>query len=71
MPYERLWHGVVAAASPGVAAQDAAQGQPTALQRAVFLQRLDGVGRTGGREAATGGKEGGNEPPVEKDGEQE
>ena len=47
-----LGHGVVAAAAPGMAAQDATYGQIEALDGAVFLQRLDCILAAGGGEAA-------------------
>src|SRR5690606_14126688 len=39
-------YGVVALAAPRIAAEKATDRQPGALQGAVTLQRLDGVGRT-------------------------
>ena len=47
-----LRHGVVAAATPGMAAREALQGEPRPLQRPVLAQRLKGVLRAGGDEAA-------------------
>ena len=66
-----LRYGVVAAASPGVATADAAKGEPEALDNPLFLQCLNGIGGTGGSVAAHGGKEGGDEPLIETDGEDE
>ena len=39
----RLWHGIIPAAAPGVAREDALEGEPTAFEEAVFLYRLDAV----------------------------
>lgn len=47
-----LRHRVVAAASPGVTTQYAANGEIKSFDGAIFLQRFDGVLRTGGGEAA-------------------
>ena len=52
VPSERLWHGVVAAAAPGVTAQNALERQPEALQRTIFSESLEGVLRAGRRETA-------------------
>ena len=43
---------VVTAAAPGIAREDALDGQPAALEEAVFLDSLDTVVRTGGGVAA-------------------
>ena len=51
-----LRHGVVAAASPGVAAQDAAQGEPRTLQHSMLGDGFHGILRASGGEAA-GGRE--------------
>lgn len=40
-------------AAPGMAAQDTFQPQPSAFQRAIFLNSFGGVLRAGGRVAAT------------------
>ena len=48
-----LWHGVVAAAAPRIAAQNAFYGKPRAFRRAMFSDGFDGVLRAGGR-VATG-----------------
>ena len=67
----RSGHGVVAAASPGVTAQYAPDGQVQAFQRAVFLDGFDGILRTGGGETAGRRKHGRNEPLVKADGQNE
>ena len=41
-------NGIVARAPEGIAAQYAFEGEPRAFERAVFLDGLDGVLRTGG-----------------------
>ena len=66
-----LRHRVVAAAAPGMAAQQAADGEVKPFQRTVFLDGLDGVLRTGGSETTGRGKKGGDEALVEADGENE
>ena len=43
VPSGRLWHGVVAAATPGVTAKNALERQPEALQRTVFSESLEGI----------------------------
>ena len=43
LPSGRLWHGVVAAAAPGVTAQNALERQPETLQRTIFSESLEGV----------------------------
>ena len=62
-----LWHRVVAAASPGIAAQDAPDGQEQAFDRAVFENRLARILRTGRREAARWWRVGRDELLVEHD----
>ena len=52
VPSGRSWHGVVAAAAPGVTAQDALERQPEALQRTVFSESLKGVLRASRSETA-------------------
>ena len=47
-------HGVVAGASPGVAAADAAYGQPESAHGTVDAQCFEGVGAARGGEAARG-----------------
>ena len=49
-----LRHGVVAGAAPGVAAEDALEGEPEAFEGAVFAEGLKGVLRACGGEAAGG-----------------
>jgi len=48
-----LWHGVVATLAPRVAAADSPRRQPTSAQRAVLLNRFEGVLRAGRRETAS------------------
>ena len=62
-------HGVVAAASPRVATQDAAQGQPRATERPVLDDGLPGILRTRRCEAATWRRKGRDAALVEHDGE--
>ena len=47
-----LRDGIVAGAAPGVAAEDAAQGQPAALEGPMLSQGFDCVLRAGGSKAA-------------------
>ena len=47
-----LRHRVVAGASPGVAAEDALEAEPEALEGAVFAEGLEGVLGASGGEAA-------------------
>ena len=42
-------YGVIAAATPRVAGEDALEGKPTALEETVFLDGLDAVVGAGGR----------------------
>lgn len=46
------WNRIEPGATPGMATQDATQGQPAAPDRPVGPQRLEGVERAAGREAA-------------------
>ena len=54
------WSGnrVVTATTPGVAGEDALEGEPAALEKAVFLDGLDAVVGAGGRIAAAVADEG-------------
>src|SRR5690606_3931886 len=45
-------HRIIAAAAPGVAAQDPPSGQRAALEAAMGADRLDGIARTGRLKAA-------------------
>lgn len=45
---ELVRHGVIAVASPGMAAEQTPCGKIQSLQHAMLLNRLDGVLRTGG-----------------------
>ena len=60
-----LRHGVIAAAAPGMTAGQTADGKPEPLQRTVLAQRLEGILRAGGREAARRRGEGRNAELVE------
>ena len=53
----RLWHGVVARAAPGVAAEDAFECEPAAFERTVFLDSFHRILRAGGSVAAGSGGE--------------
>ena len=66
-----LGDGVVAGTAPGVAAEEAADGEPQAAEGAVLADGLDGVLRAGGSEAARRGQPGGNGPLVELNRQQE
>ena len=48
------WHGVVAASSPGVTAQDALDGEPCALDGSVLGDGFDGIVAARGCVAARG-----------------
>lgn len=48
---------VVAASAPGIATQDAFYAEIASVKQAVHLQRLDKIGRTSRRIAATGRQE--------------
>lgn len=63
--------GVVAGASPGVAAEDAAEGEIGATEGSVLAEGFDGVLRTGGGEAAGGGLERGDAGSVKIDGQKQ
>lgn len=52
-----LRNRIVAAAAPGVAFGQTAQGEPQPLEGAVFAQRFEGVLRAGGGKAARGRRE--------------
>ena len=62
-----LWNWVVAATAPGVARQDALEGEPTALEKAVFLDGFDAVVRACSRIAATFADEGRQRHLIEPD----
>lgn len=62
-----LRHRVVAAAPPGMATADAFDAEPCAFECPMFLDCLEGVGRTSGREAAAGRLEGGEDELVKTD----
>src|SRR6185369_14459105 len=47
MPDAGSGHRIIAAATPGMATQQAPKGQPAAAQHAMMFHRLDGIGRTG------------------------
>lgn len=49
---QKLWHWVVAVTSPGVAAQDAADGKPGSTNGAVLAKRFNGILATCGSKAA-------------------
>ena len=51
--------------------QEAPQGEPSSFERTILAQRLNGIFRTGGGVAAGGRREGGNEFPIEPNGEDE
>ena len=63
--------GVVAAAAPGVTAQDAPDGKVEASDGTVLAEGFDGVLAAGGGIAAGGGCEGGDEVLVEVYGDEE
>ena len=65
-----LRHRVVARTAPGMAAEDAADGQVESFEGAVFFDGLHGILRAGGREAARRAQHGRYAPLVEVDGEQ-
>lgn len=50
----KLRHRVVAVAAPGVAGQEAFQGEPAAFPGAIFFDGFGSVGATGGGVAAFG-----------------
>lgn len=62
-----LRHRIIAGATEGVAAENAAQGQPAALERAVLAQGIEGVLRAGRGEPAGGGLQRGKADLVEAD----
>ena len=66
-----LRHRVVARTAPGMAAEDAADGQVESFEGAVFFDGLHGILRAGGREAARRAQHGRYAPLVEVDGEQQ
>ena len=65
------WHRVVARPVPGSAAQQSAESQPGATQRAVHRQCFYGVGAAAGLEPAAGRKCRRDPPPVEVDGNEQ
>ena len=64
-------NGVVAAAAPGMATEDALDGEIEAGKRAVTLDGFDCVGGTGGGKTAGRGCQRRNATAVEIDGEQQ
>ena len=68
---EFVGYGVVAIASPGMAAQDATHGKVEALECSMFLKGFNGVLRAGGREAARGRCQRADDTLIETDGEYE
>lgn len=64
-------HRVIPAAAPGVAAEDAAEREGEAFERAVLGDGLDRVFTAGGREAAAGTEQRGNNVAVEFDRQQD
>ncbi len=68
---ETSGNGVVAAAAPGVAAEQAPDCEPEAFEGAVFAECFEGVLGAGGGEAATRRFEGGDADLVEADQEDE
>lgn len=48
------WDGIVSAASPGVATQQAFGTEPTAVEKAMFFDGFEEILRAGGGEAAAG-----------------
>jgi hypothetical protein len=67
----RRGNGVRTAGVPRVAATEPTQRQPAAADGTMPLQRLDGIGRARGVEAAPGPEERGDEQLVEPDGQHE
>ena len=68
---ELVGYGIIAVASPRVAAQDAAYGEVQALERSVFLDGLHGVLRTSGGVATRGRRQRADATLIETDGEYE
>jgi len=68
---EVLRDRVIAVPSPGVAAQEPADGEIETLDGSVLLDGFYGILGTGGREAAAGRFQRGDESLVEADGEDE
>ena len=66
-----LRHRVVARTSPGVATQDAADGQVQSFEGAVLADGFDGILRAGGGEAARGAQHGRDAALVEVDGHEQ
>lgn len=61
-------HGIVAAASPGMAAQDATNGAPCPFEGAVFADGFDGILRACRREATCWRRQGRDVELVETNG---
>ena len=68
---ELVGDGIVAMAAPGMTAEDAAHSEIKPFDGAVFLNGLDSILRTGGREAARGGRQRADAALVESDGQDE
>lgn len=66
-----LRYGVVATSAPGVASEDALDGEPKSTDGTVLAYGFNGVLRAGGGVAAGGGKEGRDAVAVEVDGDEE
>ena len=68
---EGFWNGIITVTAPGMTAEDAAYSEIKPFDGAVFLYGFDGILRTGGREAARGGRQRADAALVESDGQDE
>jgi hypothetical protein len=66
-----LWNGIVAGATPGVAAEDTFDAKPAAFEDAVFEDRFDHILAASRGEATGWRSQRGDESTVEIDGEEE
>ena len=66
-----LRYGIISATTPGMAAEDASDGEIQAFEGAVLAEGLKGILRAGGGETAAGLLEGGDADLIESDQEYE
>ena len=66
-PIDFSQQGIIPLSTPGMAPNEPFKGPPASTKETVFLQRLDGILRTGGLEATGRGQKWGKKKAVEAD----
>jgi hypothetical protein len=66
-PIDFSQQGIIPLSTPGMAPNEPFKGPPASTKETVFLQRLDGILRTGGLEATGRGQNWGKKKAVEAD----